>query len=99
MTSLDVDDPLLASVLLLDGPGRTEGTLRVVAHLRDGRRFSLDVVTLAELGQRLAGAPALALDPLLLVPALSAEAALAAVRAAVAQGVERFGTLDPPLTE
>lgn len=99
MTPIDVTDAQLASILVLDRPAAPDAPLRVVARLRDGRSFSLDLLTLSALQQRLQGAQSLVSPRLMLVREPSEAAIVEAVRAALAQGIERFGVLDAPLGE
>jgi hypothetical protein len=96
MRSIDTEDERIASLLVADDPPpHGEATRDLVVRLRDGRRFVLTVVTLEALEARLGGAPSHVASGILLVRRLSDGALLHAVRAALDQGLERFGTLQP----
>ncbi len=99
MQTIDVADAELASLLVLDRVQAPGDPLRVVAHLRDGRNFSLTLLTLDGLRRYLTGTPAYVAQRVLVVRDPSEAAVLEAVRMAIAQGIERFGVLDAALEE
>lgn len=100
MRSIDSGDARLASILLADDPElpRQDG-MDVVVRLRDGRSFTLTLLPLELLQQRLARSPSFIATGVVLVRQLTDEAIVHAVRAAVDQGIERFGRLQPPLEQ
>ncbi|MFP2931136.1 hypothetical protein ACLESO_39270 [Pyxidicoccus sp. 3LG] len=100
MRSMESGDARVVSILVADEPDlpRRDGT-DVVVRLRDGRGFTLTLVPLDALQRRLADAPSFLATHLVLVRQVTDEAVLHAVRAAVDQGIERFGTLQPPLEQ
>jgi hypothetical protein len=100
MRSMESADARVASILVADDPDlpRHDG-LDVVVRLSDGRGFTLTLVPLDVLQRRLATAPSLLATRLVLVRQLTDEALLHAVRSAVDEGIERFGTLQPPLQQ
>lgn len=100
MRSMDSGDSRVASILVADDPELSQQDgLDVVVRLRDGRGFTLTLVPLDALQRRLSDAPSLLATRLVLVRQLTDDAVLHAVRAAVDQGIERFGTLQPPLVQ
>lgn len=100
MRSMDSGDSRVASILVADDPELShQDGLDVVVRLRDGRGFTLTLVPLDALQRRLADAPSLLATRLVLVRHLTDDAVLHAVRAAVDQGIEHFGTLQPPLVQ
>ncbi|MBZ4422229.1 hypothetical protein [Myxococcus sp. RHSTA-1-4] len=100
MRAIDSGDARVASILVADDPAlpRRDG-LDVVVRLRDGRGFTLTLVPLHVLQRRLAAAPSLLATRLVLVRQLTDDAVLHAVRSAVDEGIEQFGTLQPPLEQ
>ncbi|CAM3747493.1 hypothetical protein G4177_07450 [Corallococcus sp. ZKHCc1 1396] len=100
MRSIDTEDERIATLLVADDAGLPfEGSRDVVVRLRDGRSFVLTVQTLEALEARLGGAPSFVTSRLVLVRRMSDGALLHAVRSALDQGVERFGTLQPSIEE
>ncbi|MCY1043037.1 hypothetical protein OV208_17080 [Corallococcus sp. bb12-1] len=100
MRSIDTEDERIASLLIADDPELPfEGSRDVEVRLRDGRRFVLTVHTLEALEARLGGAPSFVSPRIVLVRRMSDGALLHAMRSALDQGVERFGTLQPPIEE
>ncbi len=100
MRTIDTEDERLASLLVAESPAlHFEGSRDLVVRLRDGRRFVLTVLTLEALEARLGGAPSYVAQGIILVRRLSDGALLHAVRSALDQGIERFGTLQPPIEE
>lgn len=100
MRSMDTGDARVASLLVADDPELSHGDgLDVVVRLRDGRGFTLTLVPLEALQRRMADSPSLLATRLVLVRQLTDDVVLHAVRAAVDQGIERFGTLQPPLVQ
>jgi hypothetical protein len=100
MRSLDIADERIASLLDVGNPGAPEGEgTDLVVRLNDGRGFSLSVLTLPALERRLEDAPSFVASSVLVVKELSDEALAHAVRAALDQGLERFGTLQAPLEQ
>ncbi|WP_164007150.1 hypothetical protein [Pyxidicoccus trucidator] len=100
MRSMESADARVASILVADDPDlpRRDG-MDVVVRLSDGRGFTLTLVPLDVLQRRLGTAPSLLATRLVLVRQLTDEAVLHAVRSAVDEGIERFGTLQPPLQQ
>lgn len=100
MRSMDSADARVASILVADDPelSHRDG-MDVVVRLRDGRGFTLTLVPLEALQRRLSDAPSLLVTRLVLVRQFTDDAVLHAVRTAVDQGIERFGTLQPPLEQ
>ncbi len=100
MRSMESGDTRVASILVADDAElpRRDG-MDVVVRLRDGRGFTLTLVPLEVLQRRLSTAPSLLATRLVLVRQLTDEAVLHAVRSAVDEGIERFGTLQPPLQQ
>lgn len=100
MRSIDTSDKRIASLMDAGNPGGndTEST-DIVVRLKDGRRFSLTLLTLRVLERRLATSLSCALPGALVVKSLSDEAILHAVSSALDEGVERFGTFQAPLEE
>lgn len=100
MRSMESGDVRVASILVADDP---ELSLRdgmdVVVRLSDGRGFTLTLVPLEVLQRRLEAAPSVLATRLVLVSRLTDDAVLHAVRSAVDEGIERFGTLQPPLQQ
>ncbi|NBD08081.1 MULTISPECIES: hypothetical protein [Corallococcus] len=100
MRSIDTEDERIASLLIADDPAPpSDGARDVAVRLRDGRRFVLTVHTLEALEARLGGAPSFVATGVVLVRRMSDGAVLHAVRSALDRGVERFGTLQPPIEE
>ncbi|QSQ19598.1 hypothetical protein JY651_30325 [Pyxidicoccus parkwayensis] len=101
MRSMDSGDARVASILVADDPElmQQRDGLDVVVRLRDGRGFTLTLMPLDALQRKLADAPSLLATRLVLVRHFTDDAVLHAVRAAVDQGIERFGTLQPPLEQ
>lgn len=100
MRSIDTEDERIASLLVAESRAlHFEGSRDLVVRLRDGRRFALTVMTLDALEARLGGAPSYVATGIVLVRRLSDGALLHAVRTALDQGIERFGTLQPPIEE
>ncbi|XXF79619.1 hypothetical protein P2318_07640 [Myxococcaceae bacterium GXIMD 01537] len=99
MHAIDTTDGRIAALLdVRDAPGERDGT-DIVVRLKDGRGFSLPVLTLRHVERQLARAPSFARTGALVVKALSAEAIAHAVSAALDLGIERFGALEAPLEE
>lgn len=100
MRSISTSDERIASILDMGEAGapRDEGT-DVVVRLKDGRGFSVPVLTLRGLEHRLAASPAYAATGVVVVRTLSEEALAQAVRTALERGIEHFGTLEAPLEE
>lgn len=100
MRSMESGDVRVASILVADDPElpRQDG-MDVVVRLSDGRGFTLTLVPLDVLQRRLDAAPSVLATRLVLVRRLTDEAVLHAVRSAVDEGIERFGTLQPPLQQ
>ncbi|NMO19319.1 hypothetical protein HPC49_17510 [Pyxidicoccus fallax] len=100
MRSIDSGDARVASILVADDPALPpHDGLDLVVRLRDGRGFTLTLLTLDVLQRKLAAAPSLLVSQLVLVRQVSDEAVLHAVRSALDAGIERFGTLQPPLQQ
>ncbi|MFP2898604.1 hypothetical protein [Corallococcus sp. 4LFB] len=100
LRSIDTEDERIASLLIAEPPAlHFEGSRDLVVRLRDGRRFVLTVLTLETLEARLGSAPSYVAPGIVLVRRLSDGALLHAVRSALDQGLERFGTLQPPIEE
>jgi hypothetical protein len=100
MRSMELADARVASILVADDPElpKQDG-LDVVVRLSDGRGFTLTLVPLDALQRRLAAAPSLLATRLVLVRQPTDEALLHAVRSALDEGIENFGTLQPPLEQ
>lgn len=100
MRSIDTSDKRIASLMDAGNPaGSDTESTDIVVRLRDGRRFSLTLLTLGALERRLATSLSCALSGALVVKSLSDEAIRHAVGAALEQGIERFGTFQAPLEE
>ncbi|RKH56009.1 hypothetical protein [Corallococcus llansteffanensis] len=100
MRSIDTEDERIASLLVADDPDLPfQGSRDLEVRLRDGRRFVLTVHTLEALEERLGGAPSFVATRLVVVRRMSDGALMHAVRSALDQGVERFGTLQPLIEE
>lgn len=100
LRSIDTEDERIASLLVAENPAlHFEGSRNLVVRLRDGRTFVLTVLTLEALEARLGGAPSYVATRMVLVRRLSDGALLHAVRSALDQGLEHFGTLQPPIEE
>ncbi|NRD55745.1 MULTISPECIES: hypothetical protein [Corallococcus] len=100
LRSIDTEDERIASLLVAENPAlHFEGSRNLVVRLRDGRTFVLTVLTLEALEARLGGAPSYVATRMVLVRRLSDGALIHAVRSALDQGLEHFGTLQPPIEE
>ncbi len=100
MRSMETTDPRIASLMDAGNPaGNDRESTDIVVRLKDGRRFSLPLLTLRVLEKRLATSLSCALPGALVVKSLSDEAILHAVSSALDHGLERFGTLQAPLEE
>lgn len=100
MRSLDTADERIASLLDVGNLGGPEGEgTDLVVRLKDGRGFSLSVMTLRALERRLEEAPSFLASGVLVVKELSDEALVHAVRGALDRGPEQFGTLEALLEE
>jgi site-specific recombinase len=100
MRSIETSDTRIASLMDAGNPGGsdTEST-DIVVRLQDGRRFSLNLLTVRVLERHLETSLSCVLPSALVVKSLSDEAIRHAVSAALDQGLERFGTLQAPLEE
>jgi hypothetical protein len=100
MRAISTTDERIASILDMGEAGAPrDETTDVVVRLKDGRGFSLPVLTLRGVERRLAASPALAVTGVVVVRTLSDEALAQAVRTALERGIEHFGTLESPLEE
>lgn len=100
MRSIETTDKRIASLMDAGNPaGSDTESTDIVVRLRDGRRFSLTLLTLRTLEKRLATSLSCALPGALVVKSLSDEAILHAVSSALELGLERFGTLQALLEE
>ena len=100
MRSLDIGDERIASILIADdlaSPG--DESLDLQVHLQDERRFVLTLHTLAHVQRRLDQALCFPATGLLIVKHFSDEAIREAVRSALSQGLDRFGVLQPPISQ
>jgi hypothetical protein len=99
MRSIELADERISSVLLVAGEEMPRDEADLVVRLADGRSFSLSVTTLEGLKRRLGSALACVVPTRLLVRDLSDKALGEAVRSALSQGLERFGTLQAPIEQ
>jgi hypothetical protein len=100
MRSIKIADERIASVLDVGDPGAPPGdSTDLVVRLKDGRGFSLPVLTLRALERRLAEALSFASAQVLVVRELTDEALTDVVRRALDRGLEHFGTYQAPLEE
>jgi hypothetical protein len=100
MRSIKIADERISSLLDVGDPGAPEGEgTDLVVRLKDGRGFSVPVLTLRALERRLAEALSFVSAQVLVVRELTDEALTHAVRTALDRGLEHFGTFQSPLEE
>lgn len=100
MRSIETPDARIASLMEAGNPeGNDTESTHLVVRLKDGRRFSLQVLTLRVLEHRLARSLSCAVRNALVVRALSDEAITHAVSTALDEGIEYFGILQAPLEQ
>ncbi|RJS23104.1 hypothetical protein DRW03_12320 [Corallococcus sp. H22C18031201] len=100
MRAIDTQDERIATLLVADDRDLPrDGSTDVQVRLRDGRRFIVTLHTLEALARRLDEAPAFVASGVLLVKRMTDAAVVSAVRAALGEGLERYGALQPPIEE